>query len=177
MKRTCTECKKEKLETEFYGKHYKRCKPCHSKVVKQNQKQKADYYNNYRNEFSKKNPDKRTRWQKATRANWQKNHGMDYNKYARYRIKQRMKNDPEYRNKISEQNKKRYQKEKEKCKKYRELYYQKNRVLLLLKAKIRRYNKRFDIVDDRTKKEYMKRIQSVKKQINKLNRVRLGKLK
>src|SRR5687768_10806542 len=104
--KVCRDCKIEKELTEYHGQYYHRCKPCHSKIVMENQKQKADYYNKYRGEYSKNNPEKRRAWNKASIERWEKENGMAYSEYANERHQQRLKEDKTYAKKTRRDQKK-----------------------------------------------------------------------
>lgn len=164
----CRKCSKTKSRKYFYatGPY---CKKCQRKAVIENQKIKSEYFRAYREEYAKLNPDKAAAWKNTTLKRWEEKHGITYSEFALNRHRERLANDPEYREKINDRNKKYYQEKKEEKKAYREAYYTKNRELLLLKAKIRRVEEKIlPATDDKKKKECAKRLKDLHRQIKKL---------
>lgn len=166
----CIKCDKTKSRKYFYSTSAY-CKKCQRQTVMDNQKENADYYNQYRSEYSKHNPEKRRAWKKITIERWEERHGIKYKDHALQRHKERFATDPEYREKVRERRRAYRTRNKEKYDQYRIAYYTDNRALLLLKAKIKYCERRMQLaVDSKVKKDYEKRIKAVRKQIKALKK-------
>lgn len=166
----CPLCEKKKSRKFFYSTSAY-CKKCQRKTVMDNQKANSDYYNEYRTEYGKRNPEKKYAWKQAFIKNWETEHGMKYKDYVLQQHHDRLATDPTYREKIRKQRKQYRKKNKKKYDQYRAEYYIQNRDLLLAKAKLRRCEKGMAIAtNSKIKKDYAKRIKTVRKQIQELTK-------
>lgn len=56
--RSCAECKQQLPASEYYGANYKRCKKCHTAIIKAARDKRKDYYLDYWNNYKKENKQK-----------------------------------------------------------------------------------------------------------------------
>lgn len=136
--RICKDCKSKKRESEFYSKSYTRCKSCHSAVVKANQKEKADYYNKYRNDYQKQNRERYRKWITRWKKNFEKRNGIPLSVHVK-KLKDKRMEDPKYRAKMREKSAltrmKNYQQHLERSREY----YRRNRERVI--ARVLAYQK------------------------------------